>query len=309
MRIIFVSFDEEGWQCLNKIMELNGNVVGVFTLEEELRKKMSGNKAFDDLAEKYNIPLFKIRNINDEKTLKQIQKLNPDISFVVGWSQLVKREYLSLSKNRCIGIHPTLLPKHRGRAPLPWAIIFGLRKTGVTMFYIKEEADNGDIIGQVEVDITDEDDAKSLYQKILAAHVKLIEEYFPLILSGNAPRIPQDERRASYWTKRVPRDGIIDWNTCACSLYDWIRALTDPYPGAFTFLNDKKLFVWKSRLISKSGTHSKTGEIIEIDQEGLTLSTGQGLLKVTSVQLEGENRLEGPAIYESHIFHKGEQLG
>lgn len=309
MRIIFVSFDEEGWLCLNKILELNGKVVGIFTLEDTLRAKMAGNKAFDDLAEKHNIPLFKIVNINNENTLKLIKSLHPDISFVIGWSQLVKGEFLRLSQNRCIGIHPTLLPKHRGRAPLPWAIIFGLRKTGVTMFYIKEEADNGDIVGQVEVAIAEDDDAKSLYRRVLAAHEKLIEDFFPLIVSGNAPRVSQDEKKASYWPKRVPQDGIIDWDMRARNLYDWIRGLTDPYPGAFTFLREKKLIVWNSRLINETQNRSRSGEILEIDQEGIVVSTGQGLLKLTSVQLTGEAKLEGPDLYGSNIFRKGERLG
>lgn len=309
MKTIFVSFDDEGWLCLKRILEMKGDVAGVFTLEDHLRLKMSGNKAFDDLTAEYGIPLYKIRNINDESTLSIIRKLNPDISFVIGWSQLVKTGFLSLTKKGCIGIHPTLLPKHRGRAPLPWAIIFGLRKTGVTMFYIKEEADNGDIIGQVEVPITREDDAGSLYKKVLKAHEELLDKYFPLIMANNAPRLVQDESRASQWPKRAPRDGIIDWNTCAHNLYDWIRALAEPYPGAYTFLGQEKVFVWKSVLTpGEEGSHDN-GEIVRVDSDGIIVKSGEGLIKLTCVQFEGKDKLVGKEISRKNIFKRGDHLG
>lgn len=309
MKIIFVSFNDEGLVCFNKILELNGNVSGIFTLVDDIRIKMSGNRSFDKRASEHKIPLYKVKNINADETLKIIKEIDPDIAFVIGWSQLVKKDFLALCKNNCIGIHPTMLPKHRGRAPLTWAIIFGLRKTGITMFYLKEDADNGDIIGQQEVEITRKDNARSLYQKILEAHVRLIEEYFPLIINGNAPRVKQDEQKSSYWAKRVPDDGIIDWNTCAYNLYDWIRALSDPYPGSFTFLGKKKLFVWASYIVDNYENHGMPGEIIEVDQKGIFVSTGEGLLRLTCVQIEGDKKLEGSDIYKSQIFQVGMRLG
>jgi methionyl-tRNA formyltransferase len=309
MRSIFVSFDEIGWYCLQKILEMGGNVAGIFTLDDERRIKMSGNKPFDDLAKEYNVPLYKIRNINDKETLGLVKKCDSDTSFVIGWSQLVKNEFISSSKYACVGMHPTLLPRHRGRAPIPWAIIFGLKKTGVTMFHIKEEADNGDIIGQTEIPIEFEDDALSLYKKALQAHIKLIEDYFPLLQKEKAPRIKQDEAKASYWHKRVPKDGIIDWHTSARNLYDWIRALTEPYPGAFTFYDDKKLIVWKSRLVNEHDHNINSGMILEVNKEGFLVSTGEGLLKLVSVQFEGENKLIGSEIREASLFKKGSILG
>lgn len=309
MKSIFVSFDEIGWYCLKGILELGGNVAGIFTLDDERRGKMSGNKPFDDLAQKYNIPLYKIRNINDEEVLTIVKDIAPDISFVIGWSQLVKGKFISLAKYTCVGIHPALLPKHRGRAPLTWAIIFGLRRTGVTMFHIKEEADNGEIIGQIEVPIAFEDDASSLYVKILDAHIKLINDYYPLLQTGKAPRIRQNEEKASYWHKRVPKDGIIDWNIRARNLYDWIRALSQPYPGAFTFYKEKKLLIWKSRLINEKNIDNEPGIIIDIDDEGLLVSAGEGTIKLTSIQFEGESILNKIGIHQSSLFKKGEYLG
>lgn len=177
------------------------------------------------------------------------------------------------------------------------------------MFYLKEDADNGDIIGQLEVEITKDDNARSLYNKVLKAHARLVEEYFPLIKEGKAPRIKQDEPKASYWTKRVPADGIIDWDTCAYNLYDWVRALSEPYPGAFTFYGEKKLFVWASSVADTFYKQGMNGELVEIDREGLLVSTGEGMLKLTCVQIEGEEILTGSEINKSGVFQVGKRLG
>ena len=309
MKSIFVSFDEIGWYCLKEILKLGGNVTGVFTLDDDRRERMSGNQAFDDITREYNIPLYKIKNINDNEVLEYVRRCEPDISFVIGWSQLVKNEFISIAKYTCVGMHPTLLPKHRGRAPIPWAIIYGLRKTGVTMFHIKEEADNGEIIGQVEIPIVFEDDAKSLYEKTLYGHIDLVKEYFPMLQEGNAPRIMQDESKASNWPKRTPKDGIVDWNMSARHLYDWVRALTDPYPGAYTFYNERKLIIWKSKLINESDLNNNSGKIVDINKEGLIVSSGAGLIALRSVQFENEVRLTGENIIESGHFKRERILG
>jgi len=309
MKSIFVSFDEIGWYCLREILRLGGEVSGIFTLTDERLAKMSGAKPFDDLAAEFNVPLFKIKNINDAETFALVKDCAPDISFVVGWSQLVKREFIESASYTCVGMHPTLLPRHRGRAPLPWAIIMGLKKTGVTMFHIDVEADNGDIIGQVEVDIDFDDDAESLYKKTLDAHVDLIRNYWPYLNKGEAPRIKQDEARASYWPKRTPLDGIIDWNSGAGNIYDWIRALSNPYPGAFTFLDDKKIFIWKARPEAGECEDARPGAILRLDEQGMLVCTGEGMIRITSLQFEDEDRLEGKNMEGATILEKGKVLG
>ncbi len=309
MKSIFVSFDEIGWYCLREILRMGGEVTGIFTLTDERLARVSGAKPFDGLAEEFGVPLYKIRNINDEEVISAVRDCAPDISFVVGWSQLVKREFIDLAAYTCVGMHPTLLPRHRGRAPLPWAIIMGLKKTGVTMFHIDVEADNGDIIGQVEVDIDFHDNAASLYRKTLDAHVDLIREYWPLLARGEAPRIKQDEARASYWPKRTPADGIIDWNTRAVNLYDWIRALSEPYPGAFTFIGGKKLFIWKAEIVEGVDADAAPGEVVGTDELGAVVGTGEGLIRIRSLQLDGGERLDDGKIGGASILEKGKVLG
>lgn len=136
-----------------------------------------------------------------------------------------------------------------------------------------------------------------------------MQDYFPLLNERRAPRIRQDEKKASYWHKRVPKDGIIDWNTSARNLYDWIRALTEPYPGAFTFYREKKLIIWQSILMSEKNGDKDSGMILEVDNEGLLVSTGQGLIKLINIQFEGEKKLTGREIYDASMFERGSLLG
>jgi methionyl-tRNA formyltransferase len=181
-------------------------------------------------------------------------------------------------------MHPTLLPRHRGRAPIPWAILTGLAKTGVTLFEIVDPtADSGPIIGQVEVDVARDETATTLYDMLLEAHVELIKEHVPRIADGTASRTPQDAKRASAWPKRTPTDGIIDWDTRASYLDDWVRAQTRPYPGAFTYRDDEKLVVWRARPVEVDAAEP-AGTVVELRPEGAVVACGEGALLLEEVE-------------------------
>jgi methionyl-tRNA formyltransferase len=183
-------------------------------------------------------------------------------------------------------MHPSLLPRHRARAPIPWAILSGLARTGVTLFEIVDSsADSGAIVGQVVVEIASDDTATTLFERLADAHVELVREYVPQLLHGTAPRIVQDARRASSWPKRVPADGIIDWETRAPYLYDWVRAQTRPYPGAFTFLRDEKVVVWRARPVELEEA-APAGTIVAVRPEGHVVACGEGGLLLEEIELE-----------------------
>ena len=149
----------------------------------------------------------------------------------------------------------------------------------------------------------------SLYGKILDSHVKLIREYFPLLEVEKAPRVTQDDSRTSSWPKRTPVDGIIDWAMAARNLYDWVRALTEPYPGAFTYHGDRKLIIWKCGLLDENGSHGEPGSIIDVDADGIVVAAGEGAVKLTSLQFQGQERFSGKEIHEAFASAKGEMLG
>ena len=178
-------------------------------------------------------------------------------------------------------MHPTLLPRHRGRAPIPWAILSGLAKTGVTLFQIVDPtADSGPLVGQIEVPIAPDETATTLFAKLAQAHVELVRRCVPELLERRAPRVPQDDRRGSWWPKRTPADGIIDWETRAPYLHDWVRAQTRPYPGAFTFLGDERVVVWRASAVEWAGD-APAGTVVDA---GPVVACGEGALLLEEVE-------------------------
>src|SRR3954452_7438288 len=250
MRLAWVSFDVMGRDCLAAAARAGAEVVAVVTLPGPIEPDRSGQCSFEEMAAELGVRLIETPDINSPEMLAALRQAEPDMIFVVGWSQLVLDEFIRLPPQGVFGMHPTLLPKHRGRAAIPWAILNGLAKTGVTLFEISDgTADSGAIVGPGEVPIARDETAETLYAKVTEAHLELVRRCVPELLDGSAPRIAQDTRRASAWPKRTPADGIIDWETRAPYLYDWVRAQTRPYPGAFTYLGDDKVVVWRARPI------------------------------------------------------------
>jgi methionyl-tRNA formyltransferase len=282
MRTVWVSFDEMGRDCLEAAAAAGAEVVGVVTLPGPVDPNRSGQCSFDEVAARLGARLIETADVNAPETVSAVAALEPESIFVVGWSQLVREPFIATASTGVFGMHPSLLPRHRGRAPIPWAILSGLARTGVTLFEITDPtADSGAIVGQVEVAIGADETATSLYERLSAAHVDLIRECIPRLIAGTTDRVPQDERRASAWPKRVPADGIIDWETRAPYLYDWVRAQTRPYPGAFTFLGDEKVVVWRARPVDGSGP---AGTVLEARADGPVVACGEGALLLEEVE-------------------------
>jgi methionyl-tRNA formyltransferase len=281
---VWVSFDVIGRRCLEAAAVAGGEVGGIVTLPGPIDPNRSGQCAFDDVAERLGATLIETADVNAPDTVDAVRALEPALIFVVGWSQLVRDAFISTASAGVYGMHPSLLPRHRGRAPIPWAIISGLARTGVTLFEITDPtADSGPIVGQAEVAIARDETAATLYEKTADAHVALVREYVPQLLAGTAPRIPQDPRRASAWPKRTPADGIIDWETQAAHLDAWVRAQTRPYPGAFTFLGEERVVVWRARSVERDGD-APAGTVVELRDEGPVVSCGEGALLLEELE-------------------------
>jgi methionyl-tRNA formyltransferase len=288
MRTVWVSFDTIGRDCLEAAADVGAEIVGVVTLPGPIDPNRSGQCSFDDVASRLGAALHETRDVNSDQTLAAVGALDAELIFVVGWSQLVRDPFIALASEGVFGMHPTLLPRHRGRAPIPWAILTGLARTGVTLFEIADgTADSGSIVGQVTLDIAPDETATTLFERIAEAHVDLTRELVPRLLARAAPRTPQDPSRASSWPKRAPADGIIDWETRARYLHDWVRAQTRPYPGAFTFLGDDKVIVWGARPVELADA-APAGTIVEVGPEGPVVACGEGGLVLQEIQTNGE---------------------
>jgi len=284
MRLVWVSFDVMGRDCLAAAADAGAEVAAVVTLPGPIDPNRSGQCAFDEIAADLGARMIETGDVNSPETIAALREVDPDLIFVVGWSQLVLDEFIGLPRQGVFGMHPTLLPRHRGRAAIPWAILSGLAKTGVTLFQISDgTADSGPTVGQVEVPIARDETATTLYEKVTAAHLELVREYVPKLVHGTAERTPQDTRRASVWPKRTPADGIIDWETRAPYLYDWVRAQTRPYPGAFTFLGDEKVVVWRARPVELDDD-APAGTVVGRDGDDAIVACGEGGLVLEEVE-------------------------
>jgi methionyl-tRNA formyltransferase len=283
-RLAWVSFDEQGRDCLRLAAELGAEIAAVVTLPGPVDPDRSGQCRFDETAAELGAQLIETADVNAPDTVAALRAASPDAVFVVGWSQLVRDDFIAVAREAVLGMHPTLLPRHRGRAPIPWAILSGLARTGVTLFEIVDgTADSGPIVGQLEIPVASDETATTLFAKVAEAHVELIREHVPKLVDGTAARIPQDMERASAWPKRSPADGIIDWETRAPYLHDWVRAQTRPYPGAFTHVGGQRLVVWRARPVELPGPRP-AGTVIERRPEGLVVACGEGGLLLEDVE-------------------------
>jgi methionyl-tRNA formyltransferase len=288
MKIIFISGVEFGYSILKHILEQNWKIDAIFSYNESKFFLYSDMISFDNLASKYKIKIFKVDNINDPENVDIIKQIEPDIILVMGWSQILKSKIIQIPNIGVIGSHPTELPKYRGRAPIPWSILKNLKESALTFFWIEEGTDTGYILDQKKFFISNEDDATSLYKKITKLGKKMIIKNLDSILKGKFSKIKQNESEfIENWPKRTIEDGFIDWSKSAEEIHTLIRASTYPYPGAFTYFQKKKLVIWKSLVIKKSVMG--WGEILNIDDNGIEVSTGNGILKLIKVEFDNND--------------------
>lgn len=245
MKFAFVTCVQIGLSCMEAIYEIGGSLDLIISIPDEKAKKKSGRIYVDDFAEKYNISVLKTNHINDEVAINTIKKHNIDWLFIIGWSQIASKEVIDAPNLGAIGAHPTLLPVGRGRAAIPWAIIKGLDKTGVSFFKMDEGVDTGLILGQEEIPIATDEIATTLYEKVNMAHETLIKKLYKALKENKVIGKRQDESKATYWEGRKPKDGEITTQMTMLEADRLVRATTKPYPGAFFIERDKKVIIWQ----------------------------------------------------------------
>jgi methionyl-tRNA formyltransferase len=222
----------------------------------------------------------------DDETKAFISSARPDLLWITDYRYLLPTSLLTLASQGAVNLHPSLLPKYRGRASLNWAILKGETKLGLTAHFVDEEMDSGDIIAQVDYEIRQDQDVGDCLEILYPLYGSITRQILGYFLAGRVPRTPQDHSQASVFPRRKPEDGLIDWNQPARSICDLVRAVAAPYPGAFTTFAGEKLTVWKARVLSDVGKNSCSGYVATVDQQGITVCCGQGSLLLTRVQHE-----------------------
>ncbi len=282
MKIAFIGGVIFSHEILSHILNNGWDISVIFSYDESKNFFYSDMKSFNDISKKYGIPNIKVMNINDPENITILQKYNPDLILVMGWSQLLKNDILKIPKLGVIGSHPTELPKYPGRAPISWSILKGLKESALTFFYIEKGIDNGDILDQRKFKITDEDNATTIYKKIISLGKIMLLENLLLLKNGQAKRTKQDEKKfLENWPKRTVDDGKVNWFDTALEIHTLVRATTHPYPGAFTTYNDTKLIIWESDYIPNE--KHVPGKILKINFNNIYVGTIDGILIIKKI--------------------------
>ena len=307
-RICFISCHYFGVRALKGILESyefknnNIEISLLITLDPIYSQKTVGYNDFLELTKAYSIPRIAIKSIKEHSIAKKIEKIKPDYILVIGWSQLLSYNLLDIPKNihngntrhsksfGCIGMHSTLLPTGRGRAPIPWTIIKNMKQTGVTCFLLEEEADAGGIILQKGFKLSDKETATTLYEKCAKFHEILGRELTKILSTKSLSWKKQNPSKASIWPKRSPDDGIINFNENILSIERLVRALTEPYPHAFFYYNSKKIFIENVQVKKVTNTHS--GIVSSISNSGLPIIEAKDGI-IECIKIKNSHDLKG----------------
>lgn len=299
VKIGFLGCHEVSFHCLKKICnlakEFNDSISIVFDLIPEEASKHSASISFESLKNEYKFPLYHIKNITDQESMSLLSNANLDILFIIGWHRVVSQSVLDQA-DICIGLHASLLPKDRGSSPINWQIIRGCTNGGVSLFHLTKDVDSGHIIDQKEFSIDYNDSVRTIFFKSIIKSIELLENNWIDIHNLKPKKIPQNDEEATFNNRRKPIDGLIDWTKSSEDCYNWIRALTFPYPGAFTYWKGKKLLIWES-VISNKKEKCIPGTIVETEKS-ILVSTGDGNIEIHLLQYENE------PLCNSEVFKK-----
>jgi len=290
MRVIFIGSSSFGLKCLSEIFCLpNIDVVGVITAPEvfniSYRPEGVKNVLFADFSSFCSenfIPYHVLqKDLKNTIWIDLIKEWQPDLFVVVGWYHMIPKSWRNIAP--AYGLHASLLPDYSGGAPLVWAIINGEKRTGITLFQLADGVDSGPVVGQLFTEISEDDTIKTLYGRIEGLGIELLKVHLPKMATGSCEMTIQNESFRRVFPQRCPEDGKVNWNWPAKKIYNFIRAQTHPYPGAFAFWGDRKIHFWKAKQFVSDGCYN--------DIPGTILGSNAGLLQVvcgdkTSIGIE-----------------------
>ena len=299
MRVVFMGTPDIAATCLKKILADGFDVVGVYTQPD--RPKGRGMKMVaspvKEVALAANIPVFQPETFREEETVEALRALKPDICAVVAYGRILPQKVLDVPTFGCINIHASLLPKYRGSAPYQWAVLDGLKETGVTAMYLCREMDAGDIIDVSKTPIGENETAGELLDRLAVLGADLLSKTLNRFAAvGKVPATPQNPEEVSYAPMLDKTMCPIDWNKSAVQVHNHVRGL-HPWPVATMVLQGKTFKVHDTRVVSGSGA---PGQILGLTKTGLVIACGEGAVEITSLQAEGGKRMAAPDYFRGH---------
>jgi len=290
---VFVSMNIFGHEMLKGVLENNINVSRIYTLDKSKIKHISDYKDFSRIAEKYNIEVVCVRDINAH--IAEIEELEPGYIFIFGWPQILDEKFFQIPKHGCIGSHPSLLPRNRGRAVISWHFINEEKHGGITVFFLGKGCDDGDIIAQKKFKIAESDNAKTYYDKIVQLGREIIDESSDRILSGTLRGIKQKEKDANYLLIRTKEDSFLDFSRMTTrQIFNQIRAVAHVYPAAFFFYKGKEICCYNSGVVPEQYYiySAVPGQIIKLGCNSIWVKTSDGIIELKDVRDEENNPID-----------------
>lgn len=328
MKILFMGTPDFAASILSSLMKAGHEIIGVVTQPDKQkgRGKAMSFPPVKELALQNNLTIYQPLKVREADFVQMVREMAPEAIIVAAFGQLLPKSLLDIPPLGCINVHASLLPKYRGAAPIQYAIIDGDMETGVTIMYMDVQIDTGDMILQAKTPITPEETGGSLHDKLALLGADSLIEALEKIAAGTADRVVQDDSKATYVKMLDKNMGNIDFTVSAEQIERLIRGL-NPWPSAYTFLDQKTLKLWKavaedynynsensdasdnSNVSDKINSNAKPGEIIEIRKDAIVVMTGRGALAIKELQLEGKNRMTADAFLRGYSIKVGTILG
>jgi methionyl-tRNA formyltransferase len=293
--IVVCAYHNVGYRCIQQLLDQGAQISLIFTHADSPTEEI-WFQSVRGLAERHGIPCL-TSDINLPENVERVRSIAPAFIFSFYYRNMIKPEVLAIPRLGALNLHGSYLPRYRGRVPVNWAVINGESETGATLHYMVEKPDAGDIVDQERVGIAFSDTAQDVFGKVTDAAVAIIARAWPLLRDGQAVRVPMNLAEGNYCGGRKPADGRIDWTKGALQIYNLIRGVTHPYPGAFTWLAGKKVIIWQACPVEGSG---QPGCILS--QSPLLVATGQGALEIRSLQLEGGQECSAAEFVKHHTM-------
>ncbi|HZR84340.1 MAG TPA: formyltransferase [Candidatus Binatia bacterium] len=301
MRTVVCAYSEVGHACLDELLAIGADLRLVVTHRDAPGESIW----FASVAERARsagVPVIAPEDPNAPEAVAEIAAVRPELLFSFYYRQMLRPAVLGLASAGALNLHGSLLPRYRGRAPVNWVLVNGESETGVTLHYMDEKPDHGDIVAQRRVAIARDDTALTLTRKLAAEARAVVRAAYPLLAAGRAPRWPQDHARSSYFGGRRPSDGAIDWRWPAERIRNLVRAVTDPWPGAFTTWSGEHLIVWWAE--TAPATAAEPGEMRLADGAPV-VATGDGALALVAVGWRGRRMTGGEWAREAGVRDGG----
>lgn len=323
MKIIFMGTPDFSVGTLEALIQA-GHEISLVVTQPDKPKGRGKNMQFSPVKEAaltHGLEVYQPKRIRDPECVEYLRKQEADIMVVVAFGQILSKEILEMPRFGCVNVHASLLPKYRGAAPIQWAVIHGEKVTGVTTMRMDEGIDTGDMILKEEVKLREDETGGSLFDRLAETGAELCVRTLEEIAKGTAKYTPQNQEEATHTSMIRKQLGEIDWKKPARELECLIRGL-NPWPSAYTYLDGKTLKIWKAEVRDndqeeaiESGNASVTGEalepgtIIKVMKDAIEVQTGQGILILKELQLEGKKRLSADAFLRGFSVEAGEKLG